>query len=75
MAKFSSIVLGVATAGLIIASPAVAARLISPTQTRSAESLPAGSVALRSFSFAFATNATTGVRRQSPILVPGDSPG
>ena len=75
MVKFSSIIIGVATAGLIIATPAVAAGLIVPTQTRSANSLPADSVALSPFSFAFATSSTTVVRRRSPLLVPGDSPG
>ena len=73
--KFSSLVLGVAAAGVIAASPAVAARLVSPTVTRSVDSLPGGSVALNSFSFAFATSETTTRRRQSPVLVPGDSPG
>ena len=73
--KFSSIVLGVAAAGVIAASPAVAARLASPTLTRSAESLPSDSVTLSSFNFAFATSESTARRRQSPVLVPGDSPG
>ena len=73
--KFSSIVLGVAAAGVIAASPAVAARLVSPTVTRSADSLPRASVALNSFSFAFTTSEPTTRRRQSPLLVPSDSPG
>ena len=69
MVKFSSIFLGVATAGLIVASPAIAAGLI--TQTRSAASLPAASVVLAPSS----TALVIGGRRQSPLLVPGDSPG
>lgn len=73
--KFSSLVLGVAAAGVIAASPAVAARLASPTVTRSADSLPSASVSLSSFSFALATSQSTVTRRQSPVLVPGDSPG
>ena len=73
--KFSSIVLGVAAAGVIAASPAVAARLVSPTGTRSADSLPDDSVSLNSFSLAFTTSESTTRRRQSPILVTGDSSG
>ena len=73
--KFSSIVLGVAAAGVIAASPAIAARLVSPTVTRSADSLPGDSVSLSSFRFAFATSQSTVTRRQSPVLVPSDSPG
>jgi len=75
MLKSNAIILGVAAAGVIAASPAVAARLIAPTQTRSAASLPAPSVTLSSFSTAFATQSATVTRRQSPLLVPGDSPG
>ena len=72
MLKSSSIFLGVATAGLIVASPAIAAGLLAPTQTRSAASMPAASVASSPFG-AFMVVAT---RRQSPLLVPpGDSPG
>ncbi len=73
--KFSSLLLGVAAAGVIAASPAVAARLVSPTVTRSADSLPGASVSLSSFSAAFTTSQSTVTRRQSPVLVPGDSPG
>ena len=73
MLKFSSIFLGVATAGLIVASPAIAAGLIAPTQTRSATSMPTTSVAPSSTTIA--TSGTTDGRRQSPLLIPGDSPG
>ena len=73
MLKFSSIFLGVATAGLIVASPAIAAGFVAPTQTRSATSMPGISASFAPFSAAMA--ASTGGRRQSPLLVPGDSPG
>ena len=79
MLKFCAVMLGVAAAGVIVASPAIAAGLMSPTltmpQTRAASSL-SPSVALAPASTSFATSRASGDRRQSPIIVFGsDSPG
>lgn len=72
--KLSPIKRALVAAGLIVATPAIAAGLIAPTQTRSSSSLPTSTTTLSPQSTTFMTAATT-PGRGSPILVPGDSPG
>lgn len=73
MLKASSIMRGLVAAGLIAATPAIAQSMMSPTQTRASSSLLTFSGFMSPQSTTMMT--TSSPSRQSPLIVPGDSPG
>ena len=73
MSKFSSIALGVVGAGMVVVAPALAQGLIVPTNTRSPDAIPTATVPVSSTDQP--SSGTIDGRKQSPLLVPTDSPG
>jgi hypothetical protein len=73
MLKASSILRGLVAAGLIAATPAIAQSMMEPTQTRASSSLLTFTGFMSQESTTMMTTSTP--NRQSPLLVPEDSPG